>query len=74
MNDKDIHKCAESTIRHRFDQEFSRSVFGSYGDAIGSILYNEKFNIWYADNSEYSTPINFCPFCGTKLPILENND
>lgn len=37
----------------------------TYGISISEIVKIE--GIWYAHNSEYSTAIKFCPFCGIEL-------
>jgi hypothetical protein len=36
-----------------------------YGPAVTRIERVDR--LWYAHNDEYSTPIRFCPFCGSAL-------
>lgn len=51
------HQC--ESIANFVDRQFS-----GYGHAISSITYNDEKGLWMADNGEYSTGINFCPWCG----------
>lgn len=41
--------------------------YDAHGPAIQSIDY--WAGRWWAYNGEYATPIAFCPFCGSRLPI-----
>lgn len=52
------HKCSKLVMRFQRNDDF-------HGLAIYTI---EKTNRgWIAHNDEYSSYINYCPFCGKKL-------
>lgn len=44
-----------------------RAPYKMYGSAIENIEIDENGKMW-ADNSEYSTQINYCPFTGAPAP------
>lgn len=62
MADKPFHRCAQATPHG-----------DSYGPAITE-CYGED-QLWVT-NDEYSSQVNFCPFCGraAKTPIDPNYD
>ncbi len=39
----------------------------SYGAALTK-CYEDKLGCLYVDNGEYSTQVNYCPYCGYKAP------
>jgi len=50
-----------------------RTKFGLYGSAIWQVTEDEDGHFW-ADNSEYSTQVNYCPQCGAKAPTAAEPD
>lgn len=62
------------TERHHCDGMNALLVEGEYvenaelyGHAVTDIT---RFldGLWYAENGEYATRVDYCPFCGLKLP------
>ena len=39
-----------------------------YGAAI-DVCYEDKEGRFWADNGEYSSQVNYCPWCGAKAPM-----
>ena len=62
------HICKDSTTRSPIypQEDIKVKGFVTYGPAIGRII--KVGGYWLADNDEYSTVINYCPFCGDALP------
>lgn len=59
-----VHNC-----KRKDRQEDSENIRGiGYGPAIeyGPCWNNDK-KIWEVGNSEYGSPVWFCPFCGDEL-------
>ncbi|KKM86038.1 hypothetical protein LCGC14_1283020 [marine sediment metagenome] len=50
-----IHKCV-CKVPHAI-----------YGPAIDVCIEEENGKYW-VDNDEYSSQVNYCPFCGSKAP------
>ena len=46
----------------------------NYGPAIDVCVEDERGKYW-VDNDEYSSQVNYCPFCGSKAPtqIIEED-
>jgi hypothetical protein len=59
---EDEHRCGS---RPRLWVEDEIKDITRYGSAIGSIIKVEGH--WLADNGEYASEINYCPFCGLNL-------
>lgn len=57
-----MHRCV-----HKWDKDGRGITFSAYGDAILDCTENEKGEFW-VDNGEYSSRVNFCPYCGEKAP------
>ena len=53
MNTK--HKCEMSTPD------------AAYGPAIDTCYQNDDSSFWVS-NGEYSSQVNYCPYCGAKAP------
>ena len=58
---KKLHAC------HPPDWTTNKPNWGMWGNAIECCEENEKGEFW-VDNGEYSSRVNFCPYCGTKAP------
>lgn len=54
---KDTHKCIVPKKAER----------SAYGHAVESFFIND--DKLFADNGEYCTQINYCPFCGEKATV-----
>lgn len=59
---EDEHKCF-GRPKVWVEREITDIV--RFGSAIGGIIKVQGH--WLADNGEYATAINYCPFCGIKL-------
>ncbi len=49
------HRCAHNTPLQR------------YGRAVTLCIEDDSGKYW-ADNVEYASQVNYCPFCGSKAP------
>lgn len=59
------HNCVERSVIDQRDLDLSNHI--QYGNNIGKIIYLDDIDKWIATNYEYSTIINYCPFCGLRL-------
>jgi hypothetical protein len=57
---KTLHRCAPAWRSERYFQD-------AHGPAVEECSENEQGEFW-AGNNEYSSRVNFCPFCGEKAP------
>lgn len=58
------HHCAN--VWRQETEEFTFESAG-WGPAIEGVAQHEDGSFWVS-NSEYSTRVNFCPFCGCPAP------
>ena len=68
------HRCAEMDEAKRIRSALE-AVAVDRSERIEELLYGCAFSRidcaagrWWAHNDEYSTPIRYCPHCGTLLP------
>jgi len=60
------HKCKKMEECHKASRE-NHNHIGGYGCAISNIEYSDDAKRWYAHNNEYTSIVNYCPFCGLGL-------
>ena len=64
MSDK--HKCEPGYDREG-DADGPIFAGGRNGSAVELCIEHDQGEFW-VDNGEYSTRVNYCPFCGAKAP------
>jgi len=74
-----VHTCQEYKDLHGdYRIRFGRYPYYDYGPAIdGECYYLKEDGVWLIGNGEYSSIINYCPYCGVDLYDLlreVNND
>lgn len=42
--------------------------FGGWGHAIDNGCEEDERGFFWVGNDEYASPVDFCPFCGTRAP------
>ena len=55
-----LHNCAPAWSE-------KHENFQGYGSAVDICTENDKGELWVS-NLEYSSRVNFCPFCGYRAP------
>ena len=65
----------DSALRHKCWPKWAQVAanIGAYGQALDGCWEDESGELW-AGNGEYSSRVNYCPFCGFKarLPVTDS--